>query len=78
MDIERPNAQPLTREELNDLETLRGIVERAIADGVLTFEEEQLIKRTLWKDKKVSPQELEIVQSLVWDKLQAGELVSSW
>lgn len=78
MDIERPNAQPLTREELNDLETLRSIVERAIADGVLTFEEEQLIKRTLWKDKKVSPQELEIVQSLVWDKLQAGELVSSW
>lgn len=78
MDIERPNAQPLTREELSDLETLRKIVEKAVADGVLTFEEEQLIKRTLWKDKKVSPQELEIVQSLVWDKLQTGELVSSW
>lgn len=78
MDIDRPNALPLTPEEFGDLEDLKGIVEKITADGVLTFEEEQLIKRTLWKDGKISPQELEIVRSLVWNKLQSGELTSSW
>lgn len=78
MQVERPNALPLTQDELGDLDTLRALVEKAINDGILTAEESQSIKRCLWKDGKVSPQELEIIQALVWDKVQMGELTYSW
>ncbi|MBF2078849.1 MAG: hypothetical protein IGR76_10110 [Synechococcales cyanobacterium T60_A2020_003] len=78
MQVERPNAVPLTKEELSDLDSLRALVEKAVNDGILTADENQSIKRCLWKDGKVSPQELEIIQALVWDKVQTGELMYSW
>lgn len=78
MEVERPNAVPLTPQELKDLDTLKTLVEKAINDGVLTAEESQSIKRCLWKDGKVSPQELEIIQAFVWDKVQTGDLTYSW
>ncbi len=78
MEIERPNALPMTKQELSDLEALKRVVEHAIDDGVLTPQESQAIKHCLWKDGKITPQELEIVQALIWDKVQTGELTYSW
>jgi uncharacterized membrane protein YebE (DUF533 family) len=77
MQVERPNDQP-TPDELKDLDKLRAIIEHAVADGKLSDSEYQTIKRAVWEDHKVSPQELDIVQQLIWDKIQSGELEMTW
>jgi hypothetical protein len=78
MEIERPNAQEPTPEELQDLEKLRAIMERAIADGVLSPDEVKAFKAQAWKDGKITPQELDLFQELILSKIRAGELVWSF
>ncbi|MDG2615809.1 hypothetical protein P7L53_06075 [Thermoleptolyngbya sichuanensis XZ-Cy5] len=78
MEIERPNAKPLTREDLANLDRLKAVIERAIADGVLTADEQDRIKQIINHDHIVSPEEMEMVQTLIWDKLSSGELVRDW
>ncbi|MFO8238297.1 MAG: hypothetical protein R6U00_08645 [Prochlorococcaceae cyanobacterium] len=74
MDINRPNAQPPTQEELNDLAKLRATLERAIADGVLTRGEVEFYKAQAWADGKITPQELSVYQEPVVAKITTGEL----
>jgi uncharacterized membrane protein YebE (DUF533 family) len=77
MEIERPNAQQQpTPEELKDLEQLRAVLERAIADGVISSSEIEAYKMQAWADGKITPQELALYQELVLSKITAGEL--SW
>ncbi|MGL6134969.1 MAG: hypothetical protein ACRC1L_12395 [Prochlorococcaceae cyanobacterium] len=75
MEIERPNAQPPTPEELKDLKKLRSILERAIADGVISSSEVEAYKMQAWADGKITPQELALYQELVLSKINAGELI---
>ncbi|MBF2075122.1 MAG: hypothetical protein IGS50_15375 [Synechococcales cyanobacterium C42_A2020_086] len=74
MDIQHPNSAPASAGELKNLAKLKAAVEKAVADGVLTQDEEQRIKAIAWEDGKITPEELHIVQTLIWDKLQQGEL----
>jgi hypothetical protein len=74
MEIERPNAPAPTTEELHDFEKLRTILERAIADGILTDGEVKRYKTQAWKDGKITPQELQLYQELVLAKIATGEL----
>lgn len=78
MEIERPNAAPLTKADLAHLETLRSVVEHAVADGLITSEEREDIARVIWADGEATPQELDLVQDLVWSKLQSGDLMVDW
>lgn len=78
MKIERPNAPPLTRSDLAHLDTLRAMVERAIADGVVTQAERSQIDAVIWADGQATPQELDLVQELIWTKVQAGDLILEW
>lgn len=78
MQIERPNAEPLTKADLAHLETLRAIVERAIADGQVTNDERDHIDRVIWADGQATPEELNLVQDLIWAKVQAGDIVLEW
>lgn len=78
MKIERPNAQPPTLEELQDLEKLRVLAEQAAADGCLTRAEIEQIEALMRRDRKVTFDELELVQKLIYDKIQSGELVYDW
>ncbi|WP_448599004.1 hypothetical protein [Thermoleptolyngbya sp.] len=78
MKVERPNAKPLTREDLENLDHLKAVIEGAIADGVLTADEQDRIRQSINHNHLVSPEAMELVQTLIWDKLSSGELVQDW
>lgn len=78
MKIERPNHRPLEKADLAQLEVLKQVIEKAIADGVVTKAERDRIQRTVWADGKVLPQELDMVQDMVWSKIESGELQMEW
>jgi uncharacterized membrane protein YebE (DUF533 family) len=67
-------ANELSAEEQQELDNLRQIVERAIADGVLTQDERDAITAAMRADGKVTFEELDLVRKLVSDKVAAGEL----
>ncbi|MGD1905014.1 MAG: hypothetical protein ACFB0C_03370 [Leptolyngbyaceae cyanobacterium] len=70
--------QPISKAELEDLDKLKALIERAISDGILTAAEKRSLEAAIFADGKVSPEELELMQSLVWDKLSSGELKMDW
>ncbi|WP_013321757.1 hypothetical protein [Gloeothece verrucosa] len=78
MKIEHPTPQPPTLEELKDLEKLKAIIERATADGFLTHYEMDTIKLVMRADGQITPQEIELCQQLIWDKISRGELQYDW
>ncbi|HEY9909197.1 MAG TPA: hypothetical protein V6D18_16510 [Thermosynechococcaceae cyanobacterium] len=61
-------------EELQDLEKLRAVIERAIADGKLTQQEMAAIQSQAWADGKITAEELELYSGLILDKIRSGEL----
>jgi uncharacterized membrane protein YebE (DUF533 family) len=74
MEVERPNAKEPTAAELQDLDKLKAIIERAVADGVISSSEVKAIKTQAWTDGKITPQELGLYQQLVLSKIRDGEL----
>jgi hypothetical protein len=74
MEISRPNARELTPEELQDLEKLKVTIEKATADGKLTQYELDRIKAIAWSDNKILSEELELVRTLIREKIERGEL----
>lgn len=75
MEISRPNAQALTPEEQQQLDQLKVVVEQVIADGVLTREERDRIVALMAADAKITPQELDLVRTLIREKAATGEVV---
>ncbi|MEA5452372.1 hypothetical protein VB780_27615 [Leptolyngbya sp. CCNP1308] len=67
-------ASELSAEEQQELDTLRQIIEQAIADGVLTQAERDTITAAMRADGQVTFEELDLVRQLVNDKVAAGEL----
>ncbi|MEM1289853.1 MAG: hypothetical protein AAGH67_00055 [Cyanobacteria bacterium P01_H01_bin.162] len=65
MNIERPNAQPLSSEEIAHLATLRSVVEKALEDGRLSIYESERIQSLIWADGKVTYEELRTVNETV-------------
>jgi len=78
MEMDHSNTTPPSLRELQDLETLKAIIEHATADGKLTEAELQTIKTAIQKDGKITPQELNLVQNLIYEKVQRGELEMNW
>lgn len=80
MEIKSYNFKPLSPEELKDLEKLRILLERAIADGVVTRSDMDAIDAHIYadKDKEVLYEELKLCRQLVWDKIQKGEIEYGW
>lgn len=78
MKVERPNAKPPSPEEVKDLEKLKALIERAIADGRLSAQEMDSIKRAMNADGKVTCEELDLCRQLIWNKIDTGELEHSW
>jgi uncharacterized membrane protein YebE (DUF533 family) len=79
MKVERPNARELTPEENKELARLQGIIEIAIADGVISNSEYDNI-RTSALEKNPSPellyQSLELYRQLVTEKVKEGILIA--
>jgi uncharacterized membrane protein YebE (DUF533 family) len=63
-----------TPEELQDLEKLKVLIEKAIADGKLSQQEMTAIKSQAWADGKVTPEELELYTDSILEKIRSGEL----
>ncbi|MBD2654962.1 hypothetical protein H6G45_16030 [Synechocystis sp. FACHB-383] len=79
MKVDRPNAQPLTPEEAQELNRLRTLIETAIADGVVTEDELSAIRTMALTPKpsyELLSQELAMYRELVTSKVQAGLLVA--
>ncbi|MCA2504370.1 MAG: hypothetical protein IM550_13395 [Microcystis sp. M54BS1] len=75
MEISRPNQVELTAEEQQELEKLRAIIEQASVDGVITQGERERIALTMRSDGKVTLEELQLVRTLITEKVSKGELV---
>jgi uncharacterized membrane protein YebE (DUF533 family) len=78
MEVSRPNSKPSSPEELKDLETLKALIDKAIADGLLTKDEMESIKTAMRADGKITPHELNLCQELIWSKIDSGELDYDW
>lgn len=78
MEVTRPNATEPTPAELMDLDKLKLVIERAIADCKLSEDELRQIKAIVWADGKVTPQELNLISEMVSEKLRNGELEWVW
>ena len=74
MQIEFPNAQPLTPEDEAHLESLKAVIEQVVKDGVLTGAEITLIHDKIASNKKLLPEEILMVKTLIREKVAAGEL----
>lgn len=78
MQVEHPNARELTPEELQGLEKLKTVIEQVTADGRLSEDELQRIKAVINADHKVLFEELELVRTMIQEKMRAGELSMDW
>lgn len=76
--VERPNHKELTAEELQSLQKLHTIIDRAIADGRISKYEMEQIDRSIYADGKVFVEELTMVRQLVKDKIDDGSLAYDW
>lgn len=77
MDIQpSPRANPISEDQ--HLDRLQRVIEQATADGKLTQLEINRIKSIVWSDGEVSPEELEMVNKLVKEKIASGELAIEW
>ncbi|MFN4279816.1 hypothetical protein [Thermosynechococcus sp.] len=75
MERYQPNGVPLSEADKAQLAQLKHLLERAIADGVLTAEEMAQIKDQMRADGKVTYEELELYRQLVEEKIRQGFLV---
>jgi uncharacterized membrane protein YebE (DUF533 family) len=78
MERSTPKDKQPTPEESQELEKLKAIIERAIADGKLTGMEFDSIIAAMRADEKVSFEELQLVRKLIYDKIETGELENVW
>lgn len=65
MEIDRPNAKPLSPEDLVHLETLKSTVEKALEDGTFSSAEIDHIKAIVWADGTVTYEELRTIHETI-------------
>jgi hypothetical protein len=79
MEISRPNAKELTPEEKQELAKLKAMIERAVADAILTAQEIEDLRSVTQRHTETMSQELlyeelELYRTLVTEKVRKGEL----
>ena len=67
-------SEELTPAEQQELENLNAVIQKAIADGVLTEAERNEITAAMKADGQITFEELDMVRQLVSDKVASGEL----
>ena len=65
MEVDDPNSNPLSPEELAHLEKLKSAVEKALEDGKFSRQEATQIKSIIWSNGKVTYEELRIVHETI-------------
>jgi hypothetical protein len=72
--VSRSSAKQPTPEETRQLEKPQVQIERAVADGKISNQEMEDIKKSMLADRKVTVEELELYRILVTDRIVAGEV----
>ncbi|MEG3910402.1 hypothetical protein QT979_00510 [Microcoleus sp. w2-18bC1] len=72
--VSRSTDKQPTLEETRQLEKLQVQIERAVADGKISKQEMEDIKKAIWADGKVTVEELELYRMLVTDRIVAGDV----
>ena len=72
--VSRSSDKQPTPEETRQLEKLQVQIERAVADGKISKQEMEDIKRSIWADGKVTVEELGLYRMLVTDKIVSGDV----
>ena len=72
--VSRSSDKQPTPEETRQLEKLQVQIERAVADGKISKQEMEDIKRSIWADGKVTVEELQLYRILVTDRIVSGEV----
>ena len=67
-------SEELTPAEQQELENLNAVIQKAVADGVLTEAERNEITAAMKADGQITFEELDMVRQLVSDKVASGEL----
>ena len=78
MEIKRYNARSLTAEEIQKIQEFKLILQRAIADGVITQAEISNIENLIFsvkEDQELTYEELELVEELVYSKVREGKII---
>lgn len=68
----------LTPEELQELEKLKRLINYACADGKITQEEMDTIKVAMRADNKVTFEELQLLRTMISDKMAQGQIEWDW
>lgn len=74
MEITRPGHEEISPEEKAELQKLKEIIERAVADGKISRQEYDNIHSQIKSDGKITVEELGMYRRLVTDKVSSGEL----
>jgi uncharacterized membrane protein YebE (DUF533 family) len=74
MEISHPHHRELTVEEQQELDKLRKVIEQASSDGVISKAERDRITTVMRTDGKVTYEELDLVRTLIHEKVASGEL----
>lgn len=78
MKVSRPNEKAPTTEETQELARIKGLIEKAIADGRVTYQEFENIQKAALGSGNVSAdqlyRELELYRTLVTERIAKGEL----
>ncbi|MEG4492513.1 MULTISPECIES: hypothetical protein [unclassified Microcoleus] len=72
--VSRSTDKQPTLEETRQLEKLQVQIERAVADGKISKQEMEDIKKAILADGKVTVEELELYRMLVTDRIVAGDV----
>jgi hypothetical protein len=79
MQINRPNDQEPTPEEIQELERVKVLIDQAIADGKITYAEVERLRNFALSNHKNNPEQLyraiRLYRRLISDKLTNGELL---
>lgn len=74
----QPTRQNLSAADQAQLDKLKVAIDRAIADGLVSKDEYEQIKRVMWADGKVAPAELDLINELIHQRIARGELAWEW
>ncbi|ASC72468.1 hypothetical protein XM38_034250 [Halomicronema hongdechloris C2206] len=78
MKIDRPGAPELTPEEQHHLNELKRLVQQAVADGRLSRDESDRIRRAIHADGKVTFEELQMIRETIHTALGSADLEIDW
>ena len=78
MEIERPNAKPLSEEDVAHLEKLKATIEKALENGEFSSAQISEIKSIIWADGKVTYEELRTINETIKEVMGDVEPRLEW